>query len=221
MESTIKLLVWGQRACFTRPDLKAERVTYECLTPSAARGILECIHWKPAISWVIDKIHVLHPFEYESIRVNEVKSKTSHDKAVAAMKSGKSDGFINDITDSSNRVMRSSLILRHVAYVIEAHFDMTDKAGERDSAGKHKDIFVRRALNGKCFQQPSLGLRDFSAGFQLIEQTPPSAHWGYDRDLGLMLYDIDYQRKRPIFFRARMENGVLDIAAAREEGLIQ
>ncbi len=219
MESTIKLLVWGDYACFTRPDLKTERVSYDCITPSAAKGILEAIHWKPAIHWVVDKIHVLKPIKFQSTQINEVKSKASTAYAKRAMASGDASIVCNDV--SQDRAQRSSLVLRDVAYVIEAHFEMTSKAGEGDRPAKHASIFRRRAEKGQCFKQPCLGLRDFSAAFELIEEAPASDLIGTEREFGLMLYEFDFDKKIPSFFRARMTDGVLDIAAARKEGLFQ
>lgn len=219
MESTVKLHVWGDYACFTRPDLKVERVSYDCITPSAACGVLQAIHWKPAIRWVIDKIHVLKPIRFQSIQTNEIKSKASFQSARRAMNSGDTSLVCNEV--SSDRTQRSSLVLRSVAYVIEAHFEMTSQAGPSDNPGKHADIFRRRARKGQCFKQPCLGLRDYSAAFELVDDAPASDLVGTERELGLMLYEFDYDKRLPTFFRARMKDGVLDIAAARKEGLLR
>lgn len=222
MESTVKLLVWGDYACFTRPELKAERMSYEAITPSAARGILDSIHWKPAIRWEIDRIHVLKPIRFETIIRNEVKSKGSVAMARRAMQGENPRSIVHDITDTKNtRVQRSTLALRNVAYGIEAHFEMTPKAGPGDNPGKHASIFRRRAEKGQCFQRPCLGLREFAADFELVEDFPETEIETPDRDLGLMLYEFDYVRKSPVFYRAGMENGVIDVAAARREGLFR
>lgn len=139
----IKLHVSGERACFTRPEMKVERVSYDVITPSAARGILEAIHWKPAIRWVVDRIHVLNPIRFESLRRNEVGSKISASKVRSAMTAGSTAGLALAVDE--DRQQRAATILKDVAYVIEAHFEMTTKAGEHDSEGKHLDMFNRRA----------------------------------------------------------------------------
>ena len=158
MSYGIKLQVSGRYACFTRPEMKVERVSYGVITPSAARGILEAIHWKPAISWVIDRIHVLKPIRFESIRRNEVGSKIPSASVTSAMKSGQLDGL--SLLVDEDRQQRASTVLRDVSYVIEAHFDMTTKANG-DTAAKHHEMFVRRAAKGQCFHQPCLGTREF------------------------------------------------------------
>lgn len=155
----IKLHIWGERACFTRPEMKVERVSYDVITPSAARGILEAIHWKPAIRWKVDRIHVLRPIRFESIRRNEVGSKVSARNVLSAMKA-KSTQDLYTLADE-DRQQRAATVLRDVAYVIEAHFDLTDKAGVDDNEGKHLDQFKRRARKGQCFHQPCMGTRGF------------------------------------------------------------
>ena len=143
MSFGIRLHIWGERACFTRPEMKVERVSYDVITPSAARGILEAIHWKPAIRWAVDRIHVLRPIRFESIRRNEVGNKLSPTNVRKAMKAGSTAGLATYVDEE--RQQRASTVLRDVAYVIEAHFELTDKAGPDDSVGKHLDIFNRRA----------------------------------------------------------------------------
>jgi len=217
----IRLHVWGEYACFTRPEMKVERVSYDVITPSAARGILEAIHWKPAIRWLIDRIHVLRPIRFETIRTNEVGSKIPAGKVKTAMKKGSTQGLAIAVDD--DRQQRATLALRDVAYVIEAHFEMTEKAGD-DTPGKHLDMFRRRALKGQCFHRPALGLRQFVADFALVDEIPPSTLPEDQKncDLGWMLYDIDYANdRRPMFFRAVLENGVLDVERARREGLVR
>src|SRR5690625_3559897 len=217
MNYGIKLLIWGDRACFTRPEMKAERVSYDVITPSAARGILEAIHWKPAIRWVIDRIHVLRPIRFETIRRNEIASRISTRNVRAAMKSGNLAGL--ELAVDDDRQQRAMLCLADVAYGIEAHFEMTDKAGPEDNPGKHADMFRRRAARGQCFHQPCLGVREFPADFELVEEFPPSALAGEDRDFGWMLHDIDYANDRAsIFYRARMEGGVIDVQKCLAEG---
>ncbi|MBR5882477.1 MAG: type I-C CRISPR-associated protein Cas5 [Mailhella sp.] len=216
----VRLKVWGEYALFTRPENKAERMSYDVPTPSAARGILEAIHWKPAIRWVVDRIHVLNPITFDSIRRNEVSDKgPSLKKINESLQSGESLSLIIE----KKRQQRASLVLRHVAYVIEAHFELTDRAGDLDNDGKHIDIFRRRARNGECFQQPCLGCREFPAYFSLLEdEEMPVSALADDapRDLGLMLYDIDFvHNKMPMFYRPKLENGIIDVARWKEETL--
>ena len=218
MSYGVKLLVWGDFACFTRPEMKVERVSYDVITPSAARGILEAVYWKPAILWVIDRIHVLKAIQFESIRKNEVSKKISAHNAALAMESGDLSNLHLCVDEA--RQQRATLALRNVAYVIEAHFEMTGKA-EDDHPGKHLDNFRRRAQKGQCFHRPSLGLREFVADFEWVEAAPASDLRGR-RDLGWMLYDIDFSGAfTPRFFRADMVDGVIDVAAARREGMVR
>lgn len=205
----IKLRVWGDYACFTRPEMKVERVSYDVMTPSAARGILEAIHWKPAISWIVDRIHVLRPIVFDNVRRNEISSKIPKPNPATAMRDRKPLYFLVD--DGSNRQQRAATLLRNVDYVIEAHFELTDRAGAEDNAGKHLDIFRRRARAGQSFQQPYLGCREFPASFELLEgDVPLSCYAGEKRDLGYMLLDIDFARDiTPLFFKAVMEDGVI------------
>ena len=210
----VRLMVWGERACFTRPEMKVERVSYDVITPSAARGILEAIHWKPAIRWVVDRIHVLKPVRFETFRRNELGHKLSSASVSKAMKAGCTGELVSYVDE--DRQQRASMLLREVAYVIEAHFELTGKADADDSEGKHLDIFNRRARKGQCFQMPCLGVREFPANFQLIEQgdaTPmPDATLFGECDLGWMLHDIDFaDGMTPRFFRARMLNGVINV----------
>ncbi|GEL75506.1 type I-C CRISPR-associated protein Cas5c [Myxococcus virescens] len=210
----IRLRVWGDRACFTRPELKVERVSYDVITPSAARGILEAIHWKPAIRWRIDRLHVLKPIRFESIRRNEVEEKLSASNVAKAMKAGSTRAaklYVEDI-----RQQRAATVLRDVDYVIEAHFDLTARATEDDNAGKHLDMFNRRARQGQCFHMPCLGTREFPASFALLEQDAPlpapADELAGERDLGWMLLDIDHAHgMTPRFFRARMHHGAIDV----------
>ncbi len=220
----VRLHVWGERACFTRQEFKVERVSYDVMTPSAARGILEAIHWKPAIVWTIDRIHVLKPINFQSIRRNEVAAKISERNAATAMRSSSIAGLTLAVDDSENRQQRASMLLVEVAYVIEAHFDLTDKAAADDTTAKHISMFNRRADNGQCFHQPCLGTREFPANFRLLpkgEPTPSSGLIGDDRnrDLGWMLYDINFADGRTSrFFRARLTDGVLDVKRCLAEG---
>lgn len=218
----IRLRVSGDHACFTRPEMKVERVSYDVMTPSAARGILEAIHWKPAIRWVVDAIHVLNPIRFQSIRRNEVGGKAPAGKIKSAMKRGDLQGL--QLLVDEDRQQRASTVLVKPAYVIEAHFELTARADAQDNEGKHLDIFNRRARRGQCFHQPCLGTREFAADFELIEPgdpTPrpieetPNLGFGQPRDLGFMLWDIDHQAEgRPsLFFRAMLDEGVMKVPA--------
>lgn len=208
MSFGVRLKVWGDFALFTRAEMKSERVSYDVITPSAARGILEAVYWKPGITWVIDRIHVLNPIRFTAIRRNELGGKIPYGNIKSAMKGGTPPPiFIED-----DRQQRAALVLREVAYVIEAHFELT---GQDDNAAKHTEMFKRRARKGQCFNQPYLGCREFPAFFELVDGPPPAsalAAQDRDKDLGFMLHDIDFAHDMtPRFFRARLENGVIDV----------
>lgn len=205
----ITLKVWGPYAMFCRPEMKVERVSYDVITPSAARGILEAIHFKPAIRWVIDSLQVLRPIQFTNIRRNEVSEVISTNQISKAMK-GEYPIYLNA---NACRQQRASLLLKDVAYTIKAHFEMTSRSGETDTPAKHYNIFLRRARQGQCFNQPYLGCREFAANFALVESDadvePPIA---LTKDLGYMLYDIDFKRNNePVFFRAQLEDGIINI----------
>lgn len=206
------LEVRGDFACFTRPEMKIERVSYDVITPSAARAVYEAILWKPAISWHIDRIEVLKPIVWANVRRNEVGSVIPMGAVKASMKRAK--GSLGVFVEE-DRQQRAALILRDVAYRLYAHFEMTDKAGSDDNAAKFAEMFRRRATNGQCFNQPYLGCREFSADFRLVDPaTEPTAPIAEDRDLGWVLYDLDYtdpENIRPRFFRARLEQGVVQV----------
>jgi CRISPR-associated protein Cas5d len=217
----VRLRVSGPYACFTRPEMKAERVSYDVMTPSAARGVLEAIHWKPAIRWVVDSVHVLKPIRFQSIRRNEVGSKAPAGSIKIAMNKGDTSGLA--LLVDEDRQQRASTVLIDVDYVIEAHFERTGKWGPEDTDAKHIDTFTRRAAKGQCFHQPCLGTREFAARFSLIPAGEPLPEpdleeregLGFDRprDLGFMLWDIDHARpgKPSIFFRAALDGGVLRV----------
>ncbi len=216
MSYGIKLHIWGENACFTRPEMKVERVSYDVITPSAARGILEAIHWKPAIRWVIDNIHVLEPIRFESIRRNEVASKISARNVISAMNKGSTENLHLLVDEGKERQQRAATILRNVGYIIEAHFVLTGKADVDDNEGKHLDMFRRRAKKGQCFHQPYLGTREFPAKFTFLEsdELPQSnlPENGRNTDFGWMLHDIDFaDDNTPHFFRAVMEEGIIKV----------
>jgi len=203
----VKIKVWGDYACFTRPEMKAERVSYDAMTPSAARGILEAIYWKPSIRWMIDRIHVLKPIKFANIRRNEVGSKIPYRNITRAMRDGTSalELFIED-----DRQQRAAMVLRDVCYVIEAHFEF---AGEKDNNdGKHLDMFNRRVEKGQCFHRPYFGCREFPVYFEPVNGVVPESELKGEIDLGWMLHDIDFKNGMEArFFRARMVNGVMDV----------
>lgn len=205
------LEVRGDYACFTRPEMKVERVSYDVITPSAARAIFEAILWKPAIAWHIHKIEVLKPIRWINIRRNEVGAILPVNNVTSAMKGGAAPAlYIED-----NRQQRAGLFLRDVAYRLHASFELTDQAGKEDNGAKFAEMFRRRASKGQCFNQPYLGTREFSCDFKLIDddQNKP-APIAEDRTLGWMLYDMDFSNSKdphPLFFNARMENGIVDV----------
>lgn len=224
----IALRVWGDYACFTRPEMKVERVSYDVMTPSAARGILEAIYWKPSIRWIIDRIHVLAPIRFTNVRRNELGVTWSAGVKVPmrTVKKAMKDGAtpVETIIEE-NRQQRAAMVLKNVDYVIEAHFDITNKAGITDSSdkepGKHLEIFNRRAKRGQCFHQPYLGTREFGAAFSLVDlnELPQLSHEG-DKELGWMLHDIDFDDEmNPRFFQAVMKNGVVSIPPFFSEGV--
>jgi CRISPR-associated protein Cas5d len=219
----IRLHVWGERACFTRPEMKVERVSYDVMTPSAARGILEAILWKPQIRWVIDRIHVLKPIRFQSFRRNEVGAKISAVTAERAMRAGSTAGL--GLVVEENRQQRAATLLVEVSYVIEAHFELTDKAGPGDTPAKYLSMFNRRAESGQCFHRPCLGTREFAADFALLAPEAPLPESILPpeqraRDLGWMLHDIDFESGRTSrFFRARLTDGVLDVQRCLSDGV--
>lgn len=234
MPKTLCLKVWGDHACFTRPEMKVERVSYDVITPSAARAVFEAILWKPEIRWTVTKIEVLRPIQWISVQRNEVGRVASADSAEKAMRAGTGDlGIYCD--DPSVRQQRAGLFLRDVAYRLHARFDMEDgskhihrypelcgrfppepEAGQPENPAKYLAMFQRRARKGQCFNQPYLGCREFSAWFELVDdpqaaaQSEPPIH--HSQDLGWMLYDLDYaDGMKPGFFRAVMNDGVIDL----------
>ena len=212
MGKGVKVRVWGELALFSRPEMKVERCSYDMMTPSAARGILEAIYWHPGMRWIVDRIYLRKPVRFTSIRRNEVKSKISANNVLSVMNGGDKPLFISSKEDI---VQRAAVLLRDVDYVIEAHFEMTDNAGPCDNSGKFKDIVMRRLRRGECYHMPYFGCREFPANFELFEQeNVDTAYVGEEKDLGYMLYDFDYSNPediQPMFFRAVLTNGILDV----------
>lgn len=187
--------VWGDFACFSRPEMKVERVSYDVMTPSAARGIFEAILWKPQIRWQITSIAILAPIQWTTIRRNEVTEKAS----------ARSGYLVSD----ENRAQRSSTLLKDVRYQIRGYPVLTNKAGAEDSKIKYIEMFRRRVSKGQYYHQPYLGCREFACFFSLVSEARPIDE---TKDLAFMLYDIEHLEDgsyRPLFFRAALEKGIL------------
>ena len=215
MSYGVKLKVWGDYACFTRPEMKVERVSYDVITPSAARGVLEAIYWKPAITWTVNRIHVLNPIRFDNVRRNEISSKVPLRNVMKAIKGGSSS---IEVLIEKDRQQRAALVLRDVAYVLEAHFEF--KGSEDNNTTKHKEMFERRAAKGQCFHHPYLGCREFPAFFEPIAGAVPKSKLTGERNLGWMLHDIDFESGMEAkFFRAIMINGIIDIPPLSGEGV--
>lgn len=204
--------VWGNYACFSRPELKSERVSYDVMTPSAARGLVEAIYWHPGLKYYIDRIYVLSPIKFTNIRRNEVKATLLASSALSAAKGGTPPVMYT----TQEIQQRAAMVLQDVHYVIACHFELTDKAAPGDNAGKFQDILRRRLSKGQCYHTPYLGCREFPAKFREWQgQAVPSIE--LTQELGWMLYDMDYSDPQDIkaqFFRARLDHGVLDCRKA-------
>lgn len=206
---SVKVEVWGEYACFTRMEFKSERYSYDVPTPSAARGILESVYWHHGLCYKIDRIYVMKPIRFINIKRNEIEHKISKD-SIEKEVYGKGAAYIDRTKEAK---LRSTTMLRDVHYVIEAHFEMTDEANETDNPGKFQDIIKRRVRKGQMFSQAYLGTRECTAHLRLWEggkiETIKET-----RDLGFMLYDMDYSNPKdiqPMFFHAKMKDGVLDL----------
>jgi CRISPR-associated protein Cas5d len=229
MNSPIILEVSGDYALFSRPEMKVERVSYDVITPSAARGILEAIYWKPQIRWIIDRITVINPIRFTNIRRNEISKKASSPTAALVAEGG--SGTLGIYVDEE-RQQRASLLLRDVRYLIHASVHILDtrieRGGEKtpanEAAGKHLEMFKRRARKGQAFQQPYFGCREFPVCFTLHEDesTLPMPHDSLagEKDLGFMLHDLEFDQNpktkavkstTPHFFRAQMKNGIIEV----------
>ncbi|MGH9324150.1 MAG: type I-C CRISPR-associated protein Cas5c [Vicinamibacteria bacterium] len=205
---TFKVRVRGPYACFTRPEFKTERVSYEVMTPSAARGILEAVLWKPAIRWRVERIHVLAPIKLIAIKRNEVARKASLGADVGRY-------FADE-----DRAQRNTLMLRDVDYIIAAALELTEKAAPDDNIQKFVEMFSRRLAKGQCFHTPYLGCREFAAQIEPAPETweVPDELRG-QRDLGMMLHDLEFERDgsggaRPYFFPASLDDGRIEIPEA-------
>ena len=204
-----KVEIQGEYACFSRPELKVERVSYDVITPSAARGILQAVMWKPAIRYVIDEIAICSPIRFENIRRNEVGFKANS---------------MEPKTATEDRQQRAAMVLKNVCYVVSAHFEMTDKAGPDDNEGKFADMIRRRLEKGQNYHMPYLGTREFPAKLRLVgEGETPPAPIDETRTLGLMLYDLEYVTEtgkdgvevikefKPMYFMAQINHGIIDL----------
>lgn len=228
MSFGVKLEVWGDYAAFNRPEMKVERVSYDVMTPSAARGILEAIYWKPEMRWVVDEIHVLRPIRFTHVRRNEV-SHTIPVRGASGVGKAMSEGRGSLGVDiQENRQQRAAMILRDVRYGIVAHVVVLDSGDNPAPEAKHLEMFKRRASRGQYFHHPYLGVREFPAHFRLVEQFPEAPdELAGPKDLGFMLHDIEYEERSdgsiieshggrrleatPRFFRAQMEDGVIAV----------
>lgn len=229
MSYGISLHVWGDYACFTRPELKSERMSYEIMTPSAARGILSAIYWKPEFKWVIDRIHVLKPIRFMQVRRNELGSKMVIPPS--DVMSGTKAAFLGQFIEK-DRQQRAATILRDVSYVIDAHVEIVTATEGVNDVAKHLEIFKRRAEQGQCFHSPCMGNREFPAMFELIKDASamPLSELPQNqknRSFGLMLHDMVYrddkkgkvicahtgkkQTAEARFFMAELVDGVLHV----------
>lgn len=218
----VRLKVWGENACFTRPEMKVERVSYDVMTPSAARGILEAVLWKPAIRWVVEQIDVLAPIRMGRVDDDEANwaaiqsdprpvrfASVRRNEVGCVFSASNKEGFFVE----EHRQQRAGLILCNVAYLIRARFEMTEAAGSDDNVQKFSQIFRRRAEKGQCFHRPYLGCREFPASFELVDFDAPAPEPILeDRDLGWMFYDFAYHDDRKaLFFRAGLDKGRMTV----------
>lgn len=219
---SIQVEVWGDYALFSRPEMKVERVSYDCMTPSAARGILESIYWHPGLKWTVDRIYVCNPIRFTNIRRNEVKDKISGRTVRTVMDKGQGELYL---ATSESIQQRAAMVLKDVRYVIDAHFEMTDQAAPGDNPGKFQDIMKRRLERGACYSMPYFGTREFPAHFCRFVGTPkcPEELQG-TKDLGWMLLDMDYQDAEnitPRFFRGILSDGMLQVPSWDDEEVVR
>jgi len=213
MANLYRVRVRGELACFTRPEFKTERFSYEVITPSAARGVIEAILWKPAIRWQVRRILVLAPPRFMQLKRNEVNSRASVRNVQQASRSGLPFDYFAD----EDRAQRNTLALRDVDYAVEAEFQMTSRRGSGDNPQKFDEMFRRRLEKGQFHMQPYLGCREFPAWVTPYAGDPLPLE-NETRDLGYMLHDLRYggEKNEPVFFRARMERGVIEVPQWQE-----
>ena len=219
---SVSVEVWGDYACFSRPEMKTERVSYDLITPSAARGLLEAIYWHPGLRWEVDRIRVCAPIRFTNIRRNEVKDTISARKVRTVMEKGTGELYL--ATPESIQ-QRAAMVLRDVRYVIDAHFEMTDAAAPGDNPGKFQDIVKRRLARGQFYHQPYFGTREFPAHFAPCAEVPscPEELMG-EKDMGWMLLDMDYsdpENITPMFFRATLRDGVLEVPSRSSREVVR
>ena len=219
---SVSVEVWGDYACFSRAEMKTERVSYDLITPSAARGLLEAIYWHPGLMWQVDRIRVCNPIRFTNIRRNEVKDTISARKVRTAMEKGTGELYL---ATSESIQQRAAMVLRDVRYVIEAHFEMTAAAAPGDNPGKFQDIIKRRLAKGQFYHQPYFGTREFPAHFAPCTEVPPCPRELLEeRDLGWMLLDMDYsdpENITPMFFRATLRDGVLEVPSRSSREVVR
>ena len=219
---SVSVEVWGDYACFSRLEFKTERVSYDLITPSAARGLLEAIYWHPGLMWQVDRIRVCNPIRFTNIRRNEVKDTISARKVRTAMEKGTGELYL---ATSESIQQRAAMVLRDVRYVIEAHFEMTAAAAPGDNPGKFQDIIKRRLARGQFYHQPYFGTREFPAHFAPCTEVPPCPEELLgERDMGWMLLDLDYsdpENITPMFFRATLRDGVLEVPSRSSQEVVR
>lgn len=219
-KNRVAIRIWGDLACFTRPEMKVERVSYDVMTPSAARGILEAIYWKPEIRWVVERIRTINPIRFTNIRRNELGSVGPSERTLKSYVEGTNSATLCQVIEE-DRQQRAATLLQDVDYIIEAHYVVISG---NDPPNKHFEIFKRRATKGQCFHRPYLGCREFACDFQWHDGEPPTPHASLmgTRDLGYMLHDIDFQNDMtPRFFRAEMTDGVVEVPPFESKELRQ
>lgn len=219
---SIIMEVWGDYACFSRPEMKVERVSYDIITPSAARGLIESVYWHPGLKWVVDRIHVCAPIRFTNIRRNEVKDTISARKVKTTMEQGRGELYL---AAPESIQQRAAMVLRDVRYVLEAHFEMTERAAPGDNPGKFRDIIKRRLEKGQFYHQPCFGVREFPAHFRACAEIPPCPEeLRGEKDLGWILLDLDYSNPEnitPMFFRAVLRDGVLEVPDRSSQEVIR
>jgi CRISPR-associated protein Cas5d len=203
----LRIRARGALACFTRPELKVERVSYPVMTPSAARGLIEAVLWKPAITWRIESIAVLSEIRFTSFLRNEVNTRASSPASAVVAGGGPAPIYFAD----EDRAQRNTVALRDVDYVIQARFHLTERAGPDETIVKFMEMFARRVKKGQAYHQPYFGCREFPADIVQADGAPTPIP--DSREIGLMLWDIDFapSGNRPVFFEAHLENGILNV----------
>lgn len=220
----MKIKVSGDYALFPRPEIKAEWISYDVIPPFAAKNILEAIYWHPGMKWKIDRIYVMKPIYLKRIKIHSISSVHSLADDIMARYGGYSHSPVKDwnrkdITDRSDKGDKSSLVLKDVEYVIEAHFNMTDKAAKNDNPNKFINIINRRLNREEYYNTPFLGRKEFPAKVEPFSGNNIEPYYkNENRDLGFMIYDLDYSNKynpKPLFFRAFLNQGILDLRNCR------